>query len=94
MTKKMGNQDFLLKSILVVIAVGIWMLVLQNFNVFDNERDVYVRGGYINSDVSGSVDIDNTVDINLKEILGQYAGARRSYVIDGVQYNSLDVSVR
>lgn len=93
----MENSKFL-KIILTVIAVGIWMIVLQNFNTFDNRQDVYVRGGYINVDntvdVRGSVDVDNTVDVNLDKVLGYPVGCRRSYTIDGKQYNSIDVSVR
>ncbi|MFB0925726.1 MAG: hypothetical protein QMB65_10695 [Vicingaceae bacterium] len=88
------SKNFTLKALLIVIAAGIWMIVLQNFIVFDNRQDVYVRGGYIDADVSGSVSVDNTVDINIQEILGRSAGSRRSYTIDGVEYQSLDVSVR
>ena len=93
----MENNKFL-KIILTVIAAGIWMIVLQNFNTFDNRQDVYVRGGYIDVnntvDVRGSVDVDNTVDVNLDEVLGYPVGCRRSYTIDGRQFNSIDVSVR
>ena len=49
-----------LKSILMAIAVGIWMLVLQNLGVIP-----------VAQKVSGNVDIDNTVDINLQEINGR-----------------------
>jgi len=66
----MEKKDFFNKAILTAIAVGIWMLVLQNFNVFDNRKDVYVRGGYINADVSGRVSVGNTVDINISAING------------------------
>lgn len=57
-------------TILIVIAAGIWMIVLQNFNVFDNQQDVYVRGGYIDAGVSGSVSVDNEVDINISSVNG------------------------
>lgn len=90
----MEKKNLLIKINLIIIAVGIWMLVLQNFNIMNDSKDVYVRGGYIDADVSGSVSVDNTVDINIQEILGRRAGSRKSYVIDGVQYNSLDVSAR
>ena len=95
----MENSKFL-KIVLSVIAVGIWMIVLQNFNSFNNRQDVYVRGGHLSADIDGSVDVrgsvdvDNTVDINIQEILGRNAASRRSYTIDGVEYNSLDVSAR
>lgn len=55
----------------VVIGVlGIWVIVLQNFGVFTSNDsktpEVYVTGGYIDADVSGSVDVDavnETVDV-------------------------------
>jgi hypothetical protein len=68
MEKKSKNIS--LKAILILIAAGIWMIVLQNFNVFDNRQDVYVRGGYIDADVSGSVSVDNEVDINISSVNG------------------------
>lgn len=95
----MENSKFL-KIILTVIAVGIWMIVLQNFNSFGHRQDVYVRGGYINADVDGtvdvrgSVDVDNMVDINMERILGYKVGCRKSYSIDGEEYVKLDVSSR
>lgn len=64
-------KDKFLRIILSIIAAGIWMIGLQNSKVFDNRQDVYVRGGYINAGVSGSVSVDNTVDINIQEINGK-----------------------
>ena len=52
-----------LKGILLVIAVGIWMLVLQNFGIFPSTQDVRV--------VSGAVDVGNSVDVNLQYINGR-----------------------
>ena len=81
-------------------------MVLQNAGVIPTKQNVYVKGGYIDADVngtvdvrgsvdvSGSVDVDNTVDINIQEVQGRHVGSRRSYTIDGVDYNSLDVSPR
>lgn len=57
-----------LKSILFVIAIGIWMLVLQNLGIIPIAQDVRVKKAV---KVSGKVDIDNTVDINLQEINGR-----------------------
>lgn len=94
------SNDLFLKVILIIIAIGIWGLFLQNIGIVPVKQNVYVRGGYIDSnvsgivDVSGSVDVDNTVDVNLDEVLGYPVGCRRSYTIDGRQYNSIDVSVR
>ncbi|PXX22847.1 hypothetical protein C7972_12226 [Arenibacter sp. ARW7G5Y1] len=53
-----------MKTILIVIGIGIWAIVLQNAGVIPTKQNVYVKGGYIDADVSGSVDIDNTVDVN------------------------------
>lgn len=72
-----NTKNTSLKAILITIGIGIWAIVLQNAGVIPTKQNVYVKGGYINADVngsvkvSGSVDIDNTVDINLKEINGK-----------------------
>lgn len=76
MNNKFKNVS--LKAILLIIAVGIWAVVLQNAGVIPtnqnvkvvNAVDAYVNGGSINADVSGSVSIDNTVDVNIHEING------------------------
>lgn len=58
-----------------VCAVGIWLLVIQNF--FEGEETaqrVYVVGGnidadvsgYVDANVSGSVDVDNTVSVKVE----------------------------
>ncbi|MBC8489591.1 MAG: hypothetical protein H8D45_26535 [Bacteroidetes bacterium] len=90
-------KDKFSKILLGIIAAGIWMIVLQNFNVFDNKQDVYVRGGYIDIaggyvSVSGSVSVDNTVDVNIDEVLGRPAAAYRAYTDKyGKQHNALGV---
>lgn len=66
--KKFQLKTLSLKSILMAIAVGIWMLVLQNLGVIPVAQDVRVKKTV---KVSGNVDIDNTVDINLQEINGR-----------------------
>ena len=65
---RFGFKTLSLKSILMAIAVGIWMLVLQNLGVIPVAQDVRVKKTV---KVSGNVDIDNTVDINLQEINGR-----------------------
>lgn len=50
-----------LKSILVIIAIGIWMLVLQNLGIIPVTQDVSVKNTV---DVSGTVDVGNTVDVS------------------------------
>ena len=71
------SKNISLKAILIAIGLGIWVMVLQNAGVIPTKQNVYVKGGYIDADVNGtvdvrgSVDIDNTVDINIEEINGQ-----------------------
>lgn len=65
-------------TLLMVIAIGIWVIVLQNTGIIptaqrvkvENEVDVNITGK-VKADVSGSVDIGNTVDMNIKAINGQ-----------------------
>lgn len=60
---------------LQVCAVGIWLLVIQNYFGGENSAQrVYVVGGNIDADVSGyvdanvngSVDVDNTVSVEVE----------------------------
>ena len=55
--KKFELKNLSLKSILVIIAIGIWMLVLQNLGIIPVTQDVRVRNT-IDADVSGSVYVD------------------------------------
>ena len=86
------------KAILVAIGEGIWVLVLQNAGIIpklvgteNGIQTVYVTGGRINADingtidVSGSVSVDNEVDVNLSAINGRSNafydfGGNRNYV--------------
>lgn len=56
-----------LKTILVVIATGIWVNALQNLGVIPIKQKVIVTNE-VDAYVSGSVSVDNTVDVNLCEI--------------------------
>lgn len=50
-----------------VCAVGIWLLVIQNyFGGEDTAQRVYVVGGNIDANVNGSVDVDNTVSVEVE----------------------------
>lgn len=96
-------------GILLSIAIGVWVIVLQNLGVIPISQRVKVVG-IVDAYVSGSVDIDNTVDVevwntvdvevsntvdvNLEEVLGHSVGCRHSYTIDGTDYHSIDVSAR
>lgn len=67
------------KAVLITIAVGIWAIVLQNAGVIPTKQSVYVEGGYIRTDVDGTVEVsgnvrvDNRVDVNLDAINGKNA---------------------
>ena len=72
------NADKLFHSQLFwiqICAVGIWLLVIQNFfGGEDTAQHVYVVGGNIDAavsgtvdaNVSGSVDVDNTVSVEVE----------------------------
>jgi hypothetical protein len=78
------SKNISLKAILVIIGVGIWAIVLQNAGIIPtsqkvhvvNTVDTYVNGGNIDADVngyvdvSGSVSVDNEVDINISSVNG------------------------
>jgi len=88
------GKNISLKAILIIIAIGIWAIVLQNAGVIPTKQNVYVEGGYVDVDgsvrVRGSVDVDNMVDVNLN-VLNRPVGSHRSYVIDGQEYQAIDV---
>ena len=73
------SKNILLKAVLIVIAVGIWAIVLQNAGIIPtsqnvrvvNEVDAYVNGGNIDANVSGYVDVDNTVSVSIDEVLAR-----------------------
>lgn len=78
---------------IITIAICCILIVVQV-----RIHSVYVDGGSVdvsgNVGVSGTVDVGNKVDVNLQSVLGRYVGCRRSYMIDGIEYESIDVSIR
>ncbi|WP_332736864.1 hypothetical protein [Flavihumibacter sp.] len=64
------GKNISLKALLFAIGLGIWVIVLQNAGIIPTKQNVYVKGGKIDADVSGSVSIDNTVDINIEAVNG------------------------
>lgn len=76
MEKKSRNLG--LKSLITITTIGIWAIVLQNAGIIPtsqkvyvvNTVDTYVNGGNIDAEVSGSVDVDNQVDVNIEAING------------------------
>lgn len=74
------GKNISLKAILIAIGAGIWVLVLQNAGIIpkvvgteNGTQTVYVKGGNIDADVSGSVSVDNEVDINISSVNGRQA---------------------
>jgi len=71
------SKNISLNAILIIMTIGIWAVVLQNAGIIPTKQNVYVKGGYVDvsgsvdADVSGSVSVDNTVDINLSAINGR-----------------------
>jgi len=66
------SNNISLKAILIIIAVGIWGIFLQNVGVIPTKRSVFVeggnieafvQGGKIDASVEGTVDITNSVDV-------------------------------
>lgn len=71
----MKNNNFFVKFYrnthlwIVLTCIGVWILVFQNFGT-GGAKDVYVVGGEIGAEVSGSVSVDNIVDVDLRKING------------------------
>ena len=96
---KSQGKNITLKGLLLIIAIGVWVIALQNLGVIPINQKVKVVEavrivGDVDANVSGSVSVDNTVDVNLDKVLGYPVGCRRSYTIDGREYQAIDVSIR
>ena len=63
----MKSKNISLKVILIIIALGIWVLVLQNAGIIYKEKNVYVSGGQIDN-ITRTIDVnvENTVDVYVK----------------------------
>ena len=57
-----------MKIILLTIAVGIWILVLQTSGIIPTTRNVYIDGGALN--VRGTVSVEGDVDVDIRRING------------------------
>ena len=78
------SKNISLKTILIAIGLGIWVVVLQNAGIIpkavgteNGTQTVYVTGGNIDADVNGtvdirgSVDVYNTVSVSIDEVLNK-----------------------
>jgi hypothetical protein len=68
---KKQSKRISLRTILITIAAGIWVIVLQNTGLIPiNQHVKVVNTVDTDSHVSGRVSVDNTVDVNIHEING------------------------
>ena len=76
---KKSKQILVNNSLLIVIAVGIWGLFMQNMGLFVPSDDFTQKVRVVNTvdaeiqntvNVNGSVDVQNTVDINISQVNG------------------------
>jgi hypothetical protein len=73
----MDTKSNSFRLLIIIIAIGIWIIVLQNAGLIPTNQTVYVKGGYIDAgvngtvNVKGTVDVDNTIDVNLQKINGK-----------------------
>lgn len=81
------SKNISLKAILISIAIGIWVIVLQNAGVIPTSQNVKVVNS-VDADVSGSVSVDNTVDINIEAVNGN---RNAFYGIKGSNYDAIHV---
>ena len=66
-----NSKNISLNVFLIVIAVGIWGIFLQNSGIIPTKQNVYVKGGYINADVNNTIDVTGYLDVNLEAINGK-----------------------
>ena len=65
------SKNITLKAILIIIAVGIWIAAFQNAGIIPTEQRVKVTNTVDTySTVTGEVEIENTVDVNIEAING------------------------
>ena len=55
-------KEVSIKSILLAITMGIWILVLQNLGIIPINQNVRVTNEV---EIEGDVDVNNTVDVNV-----------------------------
>lgn len=65
------SKNISLKAILIIIAVGIWIAAFQNAGIIPTEQHVKVTNTVDTySTVTGEVEIENMVDVNIEAING------------------------
>ena len=86
-----GNLEKIKVALLAVIAICGIILVVQGFGA--GTQRVYVEGGDIDADVSGTVSVQNKIDVNLDTVMGYTIGCHESYKDKetGKKYVAIDV---
>lgn len=87
----MSDNNFK-KIILSAIAVGIWVLVLQNAGVLSIDRgtqNVNVRNTVDTYSKGGSIDVSGEVNVDIRRINGWNAANYKAYDFEGQEYHSL-----
>lgn len=91
-------ESLFMKIVLSSIAIGIWVLVLQNAGLLPGAQKVKAAGGSLSVegtvDVKGSVKVENEVDINFKHLNGWEPANYYKYTLEGKDYHSLGVDVK
>ena len=93
------NTDLLTKILLGSIALGIWVVALQNFGALPTAggqevtvtNTVDVRGSV---DVAGSVDVDEPLEVDIVRINGWRAANYYAYERPEGEYHTLGCTIR
>ena len=87
-----NNQNLFIKVMLVIIALGVWGIFIQNFARTFKTQEVTVVNS-VNTRPLGpvSVSVENEVDVDVQKVLGYPVGCHKSYNVDGDEYHAIDV---
>lgn len=87
-----SNQNLFVKVMLVTIALGVWGIFIQNFTRTFKTQEVAVVNIVSTRPLEPvSVNVENEVEVDLQKVLGYPVGCRRSYNVDGKEYQAIDV---
>ena len=93
------SLEYIKIALLAIIANCGIILVIHSYskeaqNVYvtgGKTQDVFVEGGSIEADVKGTVEIENSVDVNLIGVMDENVGCHESYQVSGEKYWAIDV---
>lgn len=84
----MKNEINLQSVVLILIALGIWAVVLQNAGIIPSGKQVEVTNVVR---MQGINEYGNLLDINLRHINGWPAANYYEYEMDGTEFHSLGI---